>query len=97
MCHQIGYNAFVGSHFSDKRNEVDMDMSVRFLLTPSDKEKLDAIAAKDGNAPISATLRRLIRDEALRLDLGLAVTTEAGKVLARQQQAETTLQSDSDR
>lgn len=40
--------------------------SIRFIATEQDKALLDAIAEKDGNSSMSATIRRLIRDEAVR-------------------------------
>lgn len=40
--------------------------SIRFIATEQDKALLDAIAEKDGHTSMSATIRRLIRDEAFR-------------------------------
>lgn len=40
--------------------------SIRFVATGQDKALLDAIAEKDGNSSMSATIRRLIRNEAIR-------------------------------
>lgn len=41
-----------------------MDMSVRFVLDGRDKALLEEIARRDGDASMSAVLRRLIRNEA---------------------------------
>jgi hypothetical protein len=41
-----------------------MEMSVRFVLDERDKTMLEEIARRDGNASMSAVLRRLIRNEA---------------------------------
>jgi hypothetical protein len=48
-----------------------MDVSVRFIMSNQDKAMLDAIVRADGDAPMSAVLRRLIRDEAQRRGIKL--------------------------
>jgi hypothetical protein len=48
-----------------------MDVSVRFFMSDRDKAMLDAIVRADGDAPMSAVLRRLIRDEVQRRGIKL--------------------------
>lgn len=43
-----------------------LDETVRFMLKPVDKELLRRLVEMDGDATMSATLRRLIRQEAER-------------------------------
>lgn len=48
--------------------------TVRFMATPSDRALLEEIAQQDGDASMSATIRKLIRVEAARR--GIQVPTE---------------------
>ena len=62
-----------------------MEESVRFVCTPSDRLMLDMVAASDaqemGSRPsLSATLRRLIRDEARRR--GVVIDVEVSEAQA---------------
>ena len=48
-----------------------MEVSVRFIMSNQDKAMLDAIVKADGDASMSAVLRRLIRDEVQRRGIKL--------------------------
>jgi len=48
--------------------------SIRFIATQQDKELLDLIAEQDGNTSMSATIRRLIRNEAFRRGIDCVAT-----------------------
>lgn len=50
--------------------------SVRFLLDDEDRAVLDEIVRHDGDAPMSAVLRRLIRQEGRRLGIQLPNLTD---------------------
>lgn len=45
---------------------MELTESIRFIATESDKSLLSAIAKQDGDSSMSATIRRLIRNEAQR-------------------------------
>jgi hypothetical protein len=44
---------------------------IRFMATPEDRDLLNAIARQEGDAGLSATLRKLIRTEAQRRGIRL--------------------------
>lgn len=52
---------------------MELTESIRFIATELDKTLLEAIAKLDGDAGMSATIRRLIRNEAERR--GIVVRT----------------------
>ena len=45
---------------------MELTESIRFIATETDKTLLNAIARQDGDSSMSATIRRLIRNEAER-------------------------------
>lgn len=53
---------------------MELTESIRFIATELDKSLLNAIAKQDGDSGMSATIRRLIRQEAQRR--GIEVETE---------------------
>lgn len=52
---------------------MELTESIRFIATELDKTLLSAIARQDGDSSMSATIRRLIRQEAERRGIEIEV------------------------
>lgn len=59
---------------------MELTESIRFVATELDKTLLNAIARQDGDSSMSATIRRLIRNEAKRR--GIQIDKAEVEVLA---------------
>jgi len=61
---------------------MELTESIRFIATEQDKNLLSQIARQDGDSGMSATIRRLIRNEAVRRGIRVETVSEVVEGIA---------------
>lgn len=62
---------------------MNLTESIRFVATEQDKTVLNQLAQQDGDTSMSATIRRLIRNEAKRRGIDVGSQLEESPVVSR--------------